>query len=63
VFTAKAKEQLEAVGVKGGKFVPLQEAFDAALKEGRQKLSDLLPKVKKPINPWFADVSKKEHKD
>jgi hypothetical protein len=63
VFTAKAKEQLEAVGVKGGKFVPLQEAFDAALKEGRQKLSDLLPKVKKPIKPWFADVSKKDHQD
>ncbi|MGX1113407.1 hypothetical protein ACSSVW_002831 [Pseudoalteromonas sp. MBR-15] len=59
VFSAKAKAQLEKHGIKGGKFVPLQEAFDAALKECNQKLSDLLPKVKKPIKPWFADISKK----
>lgn len=61
VFTAKAKVRLEVVGVKGGTFVPLQAAFDAALKERRQELSELLPKVKKPIKPWFADVSKKDH--
>ncbi|MDO6621185.1 hypothetical protein [Shewanella sp. 6_MG-2023] len=59
VLNAEAKAKLEQQGVKAGKFVPLQEAFNTVVTDRRLKLSDLLPKVKKPIKPWFADVSKK----
>ncbi|WP_192021685.1 Imm43 family immunity protein [Shewanella sp. WPAGA9] len=59
VLNAEAKAKLEQQGVKAGKFVPLQEAFNTVVTDRRLKLSDLLPKVKKTIKPWFADVSKK----
>ncbi len=59
VLNAQAKAKLEQQGMKAGKFVPLQEAFNTVVTDRRLKLSDLLPKVKKPIKPWFADVSKK----
>ncbi|MDO6619936.1 hypothetical protein [Shewanella sp. 6_MG-2023] len=59
VLNAEAKEKLEQQGMKAGRFVPLQEAFNTVLAESMDELSDLLPKVKKPIKPWFADVSKK----
>jgi hypothetical protein len=59
VLNAEVKAKLEQQGMKAGKFVPLQEAFNTVVTDERLKLSDLLPKVKKPIKPWFADVSKK----
>ncbi|WP_282167561.1 Imm43 family immunity protein [Shewanella japonica] len=59
VLNAQAKAKLEQQGMKAGKFVPLQEAFNTVVTDRRLKLSDLLPKVKKTIKPWFADVSKK----
>ncbi|WP_281212649.1 Imm43 family immunity protein [Shewanella insulae] len=60
VCSVGAKARLEAVGIKGVRFVPLQQAFATYLKDViNRDLSELLPKVKKVIKPWFADVSKK----
>ncbi|QSX37550.1 Imm43 family immunity protein [Shewanella sedimentimangrovi] len=60
VCSADAKAKLEAVGIKGARFVPLQQAFAVYLKdEINRDLSELLPKVKKVAKPWFADVGKK----